>query len=234
MADFAPHRTGQLVIRPRVPWKVWLWFAIANFTALGVLYGLHFWGQSAYSQRALSQKVRLLTSDNEQLRNQLEAAELARSVDRKAYAAVEKAVAEQQTRMRHQQEEIALYQAIISPKSTNAGLRIERCEVLRGEGDRHYRLRLVLVQSSQQDSMVSGEIKIELAGSRELTPTRVAVVPDISGQDSLAFSFRYFQSLEKDLELPQGFRPTTIDVEVNAPRQPAVRESFPWPARAAG
>ena len=50
----------------------------------------------------------------------------------------------------------------------------------------------------------------------------------------LPFQFRYFQNLEQDVVLPEGFEPRAVNVEVRSPRQTPVRESYPWQVQAEG
>jgi len=44
----------------------------------------------------------------------------------------------------------------------------------------------------------------------------------------LPFQFRYFQNLEQDIVLPDGFEPRAVTVEVRSPRMDPVRESYSW------
>jgi hypothetical protein len=50
----------------------------------------------------------------------------------------------------------------------------------------------------------------------------------------LPFQFRYFQNLEQDIVLPEGFEPRAVNVEVRSARLAPVRESYPWRVQAEG
>jgi hypothetical protein len=51
----------------------------------------------------------------------------------------------------------------------------------------------------------------------------------------LRYRFRYFQSLEQELELPQGFEPATVEIVVapSAPKGKPTSQVFQWSAVAA-
>ena len=178
-----------------------------------------------------------LEQTNEQLRAQLAAVDTTRDVDRQSYADVERTLGELQAQVLRQSEELTFYRGIVAPADGIGGLRIQRLEILPAGIDRHYRLLLVLVQSMRQDAVVSGSVSIEVEGALNQSPTRLTL-PEIGGPETadgrLPFSFRYFQNLEQDIMLPDGFEPLAINVEVRTARQPAVRQSFPWQVQTTG
>ena len=110
-------------------------------------------------------------------------------------------------------------------------------DVLPDAGDGRYKLRLVLMQSMRQDTVIAGSVKIEVEGTRNKLPVRLGLA-DLGGKTresgDVAFSFRYFQNIEQDIALPTDFEPTAIDVEVKSSRQQPLHQSFPWAVRTAG
>ena len=71
----------------------------------------------------------------------------------------------------------------------------------------------------------------ELEGVRDKQQAHLTLA-EAGGQardaGDVPFSFRYFQSIERELTLPDGFEPSAINVEVKSSRQTPVRQSFPW------
>lgn len=244
MADFAPMRTGQLVVRYHSSWRRRALLIVAGIGALLLLYVMYEWGrfEGGYSKfaeiqrrRELAAKIDVLEQENEKLRAQVATAELAHNVDDKAYADVEKNLADLQAQVLKQREELTFYRGIVSPEDGIGGLRVQRFQVLPGGADHHYRLRLVLVQSMRQDAVVSGSVTVQIEGVRENRPVQLAlsdagVATRADGQ--LPFQFRYFQNLEQDIVLPQGFEPRAVNVEVRSGRLAPVRESYPWQVQA--
>ena len=240
MADHAPLRTGRLVVRYHAPWRR---RAIAIGSAIGLVllllgtfeFGRYRSGYSKYTElqhrRELSATIDRLEKENEQLRQAVAAAELAREVDRKAYADVEKNLADLQAQVLKHREELTFYRGIVSPEDGIGGLRIQRFQVLPGGADQHFRLRLVLVQSMRQDAVVSGSVRIQIEGVQDNKPTELALSEaraEPTGDANLPFRFRYFQNLEQDIVLPQGFEPRAINVELRTAKLAPVRESYPW------
>lgn len=239
MTDFGAMRTGRLVVRYQPPWRrPFVVFAAVLVAAL-ILYLIYEWGRAAggfskvaelQQRTALMSQITTLEQDNDKLRADAAAATLAREVDRKAYDDVEETLAELQAQLLKNREELTFYRGIVSPKDGVDGLRIQRFQVLPAGLDNRYRLRLVLVQSMRQDTMVSGSIGVEIEGVRDNKPANVVVTGANAGTsvEHLAFQFRYFQNLEHDVELPQGFEPLAVNVEVRTAKLDPVRESYPW------
>ena len=240
-----PIKTGHLVVRYYAPWRRRVWLSLAAVATVLVVYGTYEWGRydGNYSVLAALQERRehqaemaTLRDENARLRGQITTATTARSIDHQSYADVEKTLGELQAQVQRQREELAFYRGIVSPEDGQGGLRIQRLEVLSAAAPGHYKLRLVLMQSMRQDSVVSGAVKIELEGAQDKQPIRLGLTQLGVARETgdLPFSFRYFQNIEQELVLPQGFEPSAIDVEVRTSRQQPLQQSFPWSARAPG
>ncbi len=240
MAEFEPLRTGQLVIRRHAPWRRRILVCAGAVLATLLLYGVYEWGRydaghnqlaAVLERRDMQSRMQLLEQANEELRGRVTVVDTARDVDRQSYADVERTLGELQAQVLRQSEELTFYRGIVAPADGIGGLRIQRLEVLPGGSDRHFRLRLVLVQSMRQDAVVAGTVAIDLEGALNQSPTRLSLV-ELGGSAAEAghmpFSFRYFQNLEQDVTLPEGFEPLAVNVEVRSGRQPALRQSFPW------
>ena len=240
MPEFAPLRTGAFVIRQNPTWRRRAVLIVGTLGMLIALYLMYEWGrfEGGYSKfaeiqqrRELNAKLESLQNENERLRVAVAAAELDRKVEIKAYADVEKNLADLQGQVLKHREQLTFYRGIVSPEDGIGGLRIQRFQVLPGAADHHYRLRLVLVQSMRQESVVSGSVIVQLEGVRENRPVQLplseaAKTERADGQ--LPFQFRYFQNLEQDIVLPDGFEPRAVTVEVRSPRMDPVRESYSW------
>jgi uncharacterized protein DUF6776 len=233
-----------MVVRYHAPWRRRA-IVIGSIVGLVVLLvgmfelGRYRSGYSTYAElqhrRELAATIDSLEEENERLRQAVAAADLARDVDRKAYADVEKNLADLQAQVLKHREELTFYRGIVSPEDGIGGLRIQRFQVLPGGADQHYRLRLVLVQSMRQDAVVAGAVSIEIEGVQDnkpvqlaLSQTRAQPAPD----PNMPFRFRYFQNLEQDIVLPLGFEPRAINVEVRTAKLAPVRESYPWQVQA--
>ncbi len=155
-----------------------------------------------------------------------------RAIDRSAYSKVEESLAGLQRKIQEQREAIAFYRGIISPASGEHSLRVQDLQVTKGSGEREYRVSLVLVQVMQHDSNVRGDVAFSVEGAQDgvaATYTLEQLVP--ADQDSgWPFSFRYFQTFERDVILPDGFTPEKVNIEVRSHTRSvaSIEQSFVW------
>jgi len=244
MADFGALRTGHHVVPYRPPWHSRLRLIAGVLILCVVLYGMYEWGrfEGGYSKlaeiqrrRELNAKIDVLQEDNQKLRGEVAAVELARSVDHKAYADVEKNLADLQAQVLKHREELTFYRGIVSPEDGIGGLRVQRFQIVPGSAENHFQLRLVLVQSMRQDAVASGSAIIEIEGVRDSKPVQLAL-SEVGGttraDGQVPFQFRYFQNIEQDVALPADFEPRAVTVEVRSGKLAPVRESYPWQVQA--
>ena len=246
MAESSAMRTGRMVVRYHSPWRRRSVLVGALVAGVVLLYGMYELGRfrggfskvaEIQHRRELDAQIESLEDANNKLRAEVAAAELARDVDRKSYADVEKTLADLQAQVLKHREELTFYRGIVSPEDGIGGLRIQRFQVLSDGTDNHFRLRLVLVQSMRQDAVVSGSVEVAIEGVRDNKPEQLAL-NDIDGEarggGQVPFQFRYFQNLEQAITLPDGFEPKAVTVEVRSSKATPVRESFPWQVQAEG
>ena len=153
-------------------------------------------------------------------------------IDREAYGVVEMNFAELERKIQEQSHAIAFYRGIISPKDGARGLRVQDLKVSKGKDERHYNLRLVLVQAMQHDRSVKGKVDFILEGAEDGVSTtyNLAQLSPENETASWPFAFRYFQDFDRELVLPEGFAPQKINVEVisNTKSVASVKLSFDW------
>ena len=166
------------------------------------------------------------------LNEQIAMLETHREIDREAYRDVEASLTELQAKIQEQQDAIAFYRGIVSPKDGNAGLRVQDFRLSRGEDEREYRIRLVLVQAMKHDRKVSGDVNLRIAGIQNGEETSYSYddLKPAEEDRAWAFSFRYFQDFDREVVLPDGFEPERVTVEVQSRTRSiaSIEESFSW------
>jgi hypothetical protein len=229
--------TGIAESRPRRPWA----FAALASTLLAILagwvgYGLgqrsagHDAAAEAEKRAVVQDQVEKLEFDNKRLHAKVGELEMARRLDRDAYGQVEATLGDLQSQLARQGDDLAFYRSIVSPVDGIQGLRIQRFEVLPGDEPRQVRLKLTLVQAMRHESIVAGLAQITLIGTKDAVPARFSV-GELLGKPraELPFSFRYFQTIEQAVVLPEGFEPFEADVRVNSSKLRApVQQAFAW------
>jgi len=166
------------------------------------------------------------------LKQEIALLETHREIEREAYQVVEANLADLEQKIQEQSDAIAFYRGIVSPKDGGRGLRVQDLRLTKGKGDRHYNVRLVLVQVMQHDRSVKGEVAFSLEGAQDGVATTYKLqqlLPD-DANSSWPFAFRYFQDFDRELVLPDGFTPERINIEVISRTRSiaSVKQSFDW------
>jgi hypothetical protein len=235
--------SSSLKLRDRTLWM----YALTIVAAVGALYlafelGRFRSGFSVIDHRrevsTLRQRIEQERGASDELRRQIAIAQTSGEIDRETYSQVESNLGNLQAKIQSQEEELAFYRGIVSPQDGTAGLRIQSLEVLPADGERRYTVRLVLVQAIVHSRKAAGEVKLQLEGMRngQMTSLGLSQVTPGDARYDMAYEFRYFQGLDAELELPVGFEPQRVNVEIwpNEPKAEKVYQSFDWLVTSAG
>jgi hypothetical protein len=220
-------------------WRRWLPFlavAVLAVLAFGVGYqrgqlaaGLDA-GGIARERRSLDARVKQLEADNSLLTAKAAELEMARRLDRDAYGQVERTLGDLQSKLARQGDDLAFYRSIVSPADGVQGLRIQRFDVQSGTSPRDFTIKVTLIQAMRQESVVSGLANVVVHGVLDGRPHRYSV-GELVGRPraQLPFSFRYFQTIEQDVTLPEGFQPFEVEVQVRSAKLKfPMQQRFPW------
>ncbi len=233
-----PSETQQLVVKRHAPRRAVLFRAAVLVGGLLALWGAFEAGRmrAGYSvvraereRLALTARIGDLTAKLRDTESRLATAEIARRVDHEAEAQVEKSLAELQARLGEATQELAFYRSVVNPSDGMLGMRIQRLRVQPAIAPRHYRVRLVLMQAARQEAVTSATADFTIEGVRAGRATSLPLSEIGSSSRVLNFSFRYFQEVETEIELPADFVPQTIQVEVRPAKGASpIRQAYPW------
>ncbi len=172
---------------------------------------------------------------NDELRRKIALLETDRKIDEEAYSQVEQRLVELQNEILTQREDLAFYRGIVADQE--AELRIQDLELLAGGDTASFSLRLVLAQAMRASRRISGSVELLVVGVRDGEPltlglTELGVVAE-QRKSLKSFSFRYFQNLEADLVLPEGFSPERVIVKLvpKGQQAKAIEKTFDWVVR---
>jgi len=221
--------------------RSWLGYAVAGTLLLAGAYlcfelGRYQAGYSLIDNRralaALNEQIEQQRAAADELHRQIAIFETSRRIDQETYSQIQANLTDLQARIQSQEEELMVYRGIVSPHDGVSGLRIQSLSAVPADGERHFVVRLVLVQAIVHSRRVSGAVKLQLEGVQDgrMTSLEAAdLVPDKASYD-MAYEFRYFQGLECELILPVGFEPGRFRVEIapNDPHAEKVEQSFEW------
>ncbi len=241
---FKQKKTGELIVKPRYSPRVKLFIAglivVVLLVTSGVIYnhGLSMAGFESLTalrqQQGLQEVVAQLKQDNQALRDSLARAERSLQMDQTAYQDLDRSLKTSSQAIVRLREELNFYRNIISPPNKKTGLRIQSLKVeAAGDDDTtatsKYHYKMVLIQALKHDRKISGKARFEINGVQggENTTIRFPQAAD----KPISFSFKYFQDIEGQIELPQNFEPRTIKVNVTSRGRDAqkIEQIYPWP-----
>lgn len=179
--------------------------------------------------RKAAQKAK--ESDSE-MRKQLESALLGAEVDRKSLEGVRSEVAELKTQMAALQEENQFYRNLMSPAGSQRGLAFGAVEIVDTERPRAFRFKVVMQQLGTNQQQLTGTLSFNLVG-RQAGQRVVLPLKDVSTDvdaTNIRLKFKYFQNIEGDLVLPEGFEPERIELEARSsqPNVTKIEKRFGW------
>lgn len=240
-------RTEFLIFRA---WKLRLLLALATVIVLvggwelyrlGVRHGGGDGGSGLLALRAerdgLGERVRELESRNMELEHQLALLEHSRRIDEQAYAVFKQERSGLQSEIQGLRDELAFYRGIMSPQQNKVGLEAQDFNVEAALGAGRYRYHFVVTQLGRNDQVARGRIEFELEGLQDAKPRRLGLAelsPD--GGAAIEYRFRYFQAIDGQVQLPEGFIPERVllkAVPATAPRLP-LEWTFDWPLESGG
>lgn len=206
-----------------------LWPRRAKLALMLLALGLGSWGVFLLGQQAAGldndslrierDRLRALLAEteagNRRLSSRVVVLERAEQIDRQAYGEVERSLKQVQDEMLELREEVAFYRGIVSPAETASGLSVTRFSLFGMGGEGVYRFKLVLTQLRTNNRLVKGHARIAIEGVLQGKQTRLSL-KEVSGGTlgRLKLRFKYFQNIEGDIVLPEGFLPSRVIIEV--------------------
>ena len=205
---------GKLVVRPHTPRRRAVLLGLAVVLTLIVLYAAFEFGRyeagfrvadSVRGAFSASSRIRSLEAENEKQRSQLEAAEVARRVDREGYKQVERSLGDMQSQIARLNQDLSFYRGLVQPDSL-IHVKVQQMQIIPEPASGQFRLKFVLMQTGKPDNVVAGSAAITIDGLRQGKPLSLSFAQLTPNRRvSLAYSFRYFQDYDEPIQLPQGF-----------------------------
>ena len=165
------------------------------------------------------------------LREEKAILERSSKVEKEAYRQLNVTMGELQNQLLALEEDNAFYRGIVSPGSAKKGLKIESFAITNGSDVNSYHYKLVLTQVLNNDYVARGTVALMIEGLAEGEARKLEwkeLAADINRQSR--FRFRYFQNMEGDILLPEGFKPTgiTIKVQPKGKKYQKLEKSLDW------
>lgn len=167
-----------------------------------------------------SQELGQLQQEAETLRQEVANLKLAAQVDAQAYEEVRRQTVEQRAKIAELEQDIVVYRGMISKSDTSnpRGISLGVFQISGSGGVRGYRYKFVIQQLVSNEDAFKGNVRIDIVGTRA---KQRMIIPLFKASMQVAeewipLDFKYFQSIEGDLLLPEGFEPERVDVVVKS------------------
>jgi hypothetical protein len=235
---------GKLVVRSHAPKRHAVLLGLAVLLALAILYAAFEFGRydagfrvvdSVRGALSASARIRELEAENEKQRGQLEAADLARRVEGEGYKQVARNLGDMQSQIARLNQDLSFYRGLVQPDSV-IHVKVQQMQIVPEAAPGQFRLKFVLMQTGKPDKEVSGSAAITIDGLLQGKPLNLTfgqVTPN--RRVTLAYSFRYFQDYDEPIQLPRGFEPTRVGVEIHSVKDRdlshSFRQAFVWKAQ---
>ena len=128
---------------------------------------------------------------------------------------VSRTIGELQAEVARQSQQLEFLRGVVGRAGPAAEVTIRQVRVIASAAPGRYRLRIALAQPGRPDRTVAGSVRVGVEGQRggrtvrldlrEVTAQRVAQLP---------YRFQYFENIEVELVLPNGFSPERVVVDV--------------------
>lgn len=235
-------KSGKLIVKSHRPRLRRILIAAAWLGVLVLVWGAYELGnyQGGYKRLEFAAERDRLKADlaeqakiNTKLKEQITVVERAQAIDSESYRVVRNDLKQLQEEILELREEVEFYRGIVSPTERQAGLNIQTFKLQPAGEERLYHFELVMSQVLKNDRYVKGVVKMYLQGVQEGEPLTLNF-SDITPNDSVDrdFRFRYFQRMEGDIRLPEGFSPRNVMVEMAPQGRKAISKSFHWSTEA--
>jgi cell division protein FtsB len=165
-----------------------------------------------------------LAQENGRLRARVAMLERQAEIRSRAYAEVEEALVGLESEAADLREELAFYRGAVGQAGGEGRLALEGFRVRVAGAAGAYRFRAVLTRIGDHDTVVQGELAVRVAGEQgghDAASVEAGTLP---------FRIRHFQRVEGRLELPEGFVPATLSLDVTAAGEeaPRIRRTYAW------
>jgi hypothetical protein len=179
-------------------------------------------------QQNLEEDNRRFKDENLQLREALARAERTIQMDQAAYQDLDKTLQVSAQEIVKLREELNFYRNIISPTDKKAGLRVQSLDIQQTGQTNTYRYKLVLIQALKHDRSVFGAVTLDISGTQGGQATTVKV--PAGNERPIQVNLKYFQEIEGKFDLPKGFRPRSVKVNVITSGGAQTAEAvYDWP-----
>ncbi len=167
-----------------------------------------------------------------ELEQQLANLMVASEVDQQASEDVRQEVILLKDQLAELQEENSFYRNLMAPTGNKRGLTFGAVELGDTDRQRTYRYKVVMQQLATSHELLNGNLRFTIIGKMNGFDAQYALseLSEQAESENIKLRFKYFQTIEGQLTLPDGFEPERIELVANSTGRDAVtiEKRFGW------
>lgn len=184
-------------------------------------------------KRELSAQLTDLRQENEALKRQIAILDRSSAVDQQTGAELQETLTALRQRVAQLEEDVLFYRQVVEEETEETGLVIGQLDIDATRSPDRYRYKLVMrQQDADGDTYLTGHVNFNLVGQLQdqqvILPLRD--LSEFEDELDIRLRFKYFQNIEGELALPEGFQPDRIQIAAVAtePVSKRINEDFSW------
>lgn len=158
-------------------------------------------------------------------------ADLSSEVDTSSLEQMRKDMVASQAQIEMLNEQIRFYQSLMDPNPDKGGIYIETVDIEAANLEGAYRYNIIIAQRSSNHQKVKGRVDVEFISERNSEEVQTFALSELTQNGNpLPLGFKFFQQLDGDITLPDGFSPTKVRVTVrlDGDSSPRLDETYAW------
>lgn len=207
----------------------WVYLAVAVFL-LSLGFGL--WGvwTTFFASADDDRSVAALRAAHETLSQEVTILRRSDQISRDANRDLERTLAERDEEIAGLRADVAFYERFVGATGQRRGLSVHDLEMRLQSGE-VWHFVATLTQNVNRGAVNSGRVTLSVEGTRNDRLERLSwsALRKQNNAPGQPYSFKYFQQVEGEVMLPQGFKPLRVTVRLVPQGGSAVEQSFPWP-----
>lgn len=235
------NSTEELAIVPYRPYRRFVIFFIF-LVVLCVTAAMSFFIGSYYSdgdylgliaeRNRLMEDYALKLEEVRKYEAQMANLKLGSRVDRKATESIRSELVDLKQQIAELEKENQFYREIMSPSPEKKGIVIDTPVITATKEEGRYKYNVAVKQIATKHAQVTANLEFLLVGIKDNKEQKISLkqVSDTVESDSLKLRFKYFQRIEGEMTLPEGFEPLRIELKVvaNKPKKAVIENKFGW------
>lgn len=180
----------------------------------------------------LRQQLHESEQEAEQLRQQVANLSLASEVDQYANEEVRNEIIQLRQQVANLEADISFYRSLMAPSEESRGLTIGEVNIVETSVAGHYRFKIVMQQLATNHQVLNGNLHVDVIGRRngELIRLPLYQLSDDIDSEDIKLRFKYFQNIEGELTLPEGFEAQKLELSAESSGRDGgkVTKSYGW------